>query len=213
MKAIKEFPEPHDLTTLRSFLGCAGYYKRFIPNFADIASPLYGLERKGANVKWTTECQAAIDTLKKRLTSSPILTYPNFDQPFILDTNASNTGLGAVLSQVQNGKERVIAYAAKVLSKPQLNYSTTRKEHFESYLLGREFMARTDHNALTWLNNFKQPKGQVSRWLERLAEFHFSTERPRTNRPTRVISRSDSRNDSRWIRGLQSSRSRRSRKI
>ena len=92
VKAFKEFPEPHDLTTLRLFLGCAGYYRRFIPNFGDIASPLYGLERKGANFKWTTECQAAFDTLKKRLTSSPILAYPNFDRPFILDTDASDQG-------------------------------------------------------------------------------------------------------------------------
>lgn len=196
VKALKEFPEPHDLTTLRSFLGCAGYYRQFIPNFADIAPPLYGLERKGANFKWTTECQAAFDTLKRRLTSSPILAYPNFDRPFILDTDASDTGLGAVLSQVQNGKERVIAYAAKALSKSQRNYSTTRKEllaliwgmeHFEPYLLGREFMARTDHNALTWLNNFKQPKGQVARWLERLAEFHFSIE----HRPGRLHGNAD----------------------
>ena len=134
----------------------------------------------------------------KRLKSSPILAYPNFDRPFILDTDASDTGLGAVLSQVQNGKELVIAYAAKALSKPQRNYSTTRKEllaliwgmeHFEPYLSGREFMARTDHNALTWLikNNFKQPKGQVARWLERLAEFHFSIE----HRPGRLHENAD----------------------
>ena len=69
VKAIKKFPEPHDLTTLRSFLGCAGYYRQFIPNFADIVSPLYGHKRKGANFKLATDCLSAFDTLKKRLTS------------------------------------------------------------------------------------------------------------------------------------------------
>ena len=107
------------------------------------------------------------------------------DEPFILDTDASDRGLGAVLSQVQGGNERVIAYAARALSKAEGNYSTTRKElvtlvwgaeHFETYLNGRRFLARTDHSALQWLQNFKNPRGQVARWLERLSDFDFEVE-------------------------------------
>ena len=110
---------PHDVSTLRSFLGCAGYHRQFVPNFADVASPLYDLERKGVNFKWTIHCQQAFDTLRDCLTSVPVLAYPDFDQLFILDTDASNTGLGAVLSQVQDRKDRVIAYAAKALNTVQ----------------------------------------------------------------------------------------------
>lgn len=104
IKALREYPVPHDVSTLRSFLGFAGYYRQFVPNFADVAAPLYDLERKGINFKWTTHCQKGFDTLRDRLTSAPILAYPDFDQPFILDTDASDTGIGAVLSQVQGSK-------------------------------------------------------------------------------------------------------------
>ena len=107
------------------------------------------------------------------------------DIPFILDSDTSDSGLGAVLSQVQCGKERVIAYAARALSKAERNYSTTRKEllslrwvteHFETFLYGRRFLVRTDHSALQWLQNFKNPRSQVVRWLERLIDFDFEVE-------------------------------------
>ena len=121
-------------------------------------------------------------SIKHHLTNAPILAFPQLDVPFILDTDACDSGLGAVLSQVEGGKERVIAFAAHALTKAERNYSTTRKEllalvwgseHFETYLYGRRFLARTDHNALQWLRNFKNPKGQVARWLERLSDFDF----------------------------------------
>ena len=196
IKAIMEFAVPRDVSTLRAFLGCAGYYRHFVPNFADIAAPLYNLERKETSFQWTKECQDSFDALKYHLTSSPCLAYPRFDLPFIVDTDASDTGVGAVLSQVQNGEERVIAYAAKSLTKAQRNYSTTRKElyalvwgleYFEVYLLGKQFHVRTDHSALKWLYSFKNPKGQVARWLERLAEFNFSIE----HRPGRCHQNAD----------------------
>ena len=102
-----------------------------------------------------------------------------------MDTDASDSGLGAVLSQLQDGKEKVIAYAARALTKAERNYSSTRKEllalvwgaeHFETYLWGKQFIVRTDHNALQWLRNFKNPKGQVARWIERLSDFDFKVE-------------------------------------
>ena len=185
VRVIKEWPVPENESQLRAFLGTAGYYRGFVPNYADIAAPLHSASQKGERFRWTAECEEAFRNIKRKLMNAPILAFPQLDVPFILDTDASDSGLGAVLSQVQDGKERVIAYAARALSKAERNYSTTRKEllalvwgteHFETYLYGRQFLARTDHSALQWLKNFKSPRGQVARWLERLSDFDFEVE-------------------------------------
>ena len=162
-----------------------------MPNYADIAAPLHSASQKGERFKWTTQREEAFGSIKWKLMNAPILAFPQLDELFILDTrctyaqDASDRGLGVVLSQVQVGKERVIAYAAQALSKAERNYSTTRKEllalvwgteHFETYLYGRRFLARTDHSALQWLKNFKNPRGLVDRWLERLSDFDFEVE-------------------------------------
>ncbi|GFW15556.1 retrovirus-related Pol polyprotein from transposon 297 [Trichonephila clavipes] len=116
------------------------------------------------------------------LTSSPILIHPQPDKPFILDTDASNESVGAVLSQEIDGQERVVAYWSKCLSKPERNYCVTRKEllaivkaieHFHHYLYGQKFLLRTDHASLTWLMNFRNTEGQVARWIQRLNEYYF----------------------------------------
>ena len=114
---------------------------------------------------------------------TPILTYPNFSKPFLLDTDASNYGIGAVLSQLDDdGREQVVAYASRSLSKAERKYCVTRREllavvvfvkHFRPYLLGHHFMLRTDHGSLTWLFNFREPEGQLARWLESLQELDF----------------------------------------
>ena len=193
---IKEWPIPPNATQLTAFLGTAGYYRQFVPNYAQIAFPLYRAEQKGDNLTWTAECEEAFRKIKRHLSNAPILAFPRLDVPFILDTDASDSGLGAVLSQVQDGEERVIAYAARALSKAERNYSTTRKEllalvwgseHFETYLYGRRFLARTDHNALRWLRNFKNPRGQVARWLERLSDFDFEVQ----HRSGRLLNNAD----------------------
>ena len=119
--------------------------------------------------------------LKHHLTSAPVLPFPEYSLPFILDTDASGTGVGAVLSQVQEGEERVIAYASRTLTKQKRRYCVTKREllavvtfvrHFRHYLLGCTFELRTDHGSLTWLQNFKEPEGQLGRWLEELQEFN-----------------------------------------
>ena len=185
VRVIKEWPIPANATQLKAFLGTASYYRQFVPNYAQIACPLYRAEQKGDNLTWTAECEEAFLKIKRHLSHAPILAFPRLDVAFILDTDASDSGLGAVLSQVQDGQERVIAYAARALSRAERNYSTTRKEllalvwgleHFETYLFGRRFIARTDHNALRWLRNFKSPRGQVARWLERLSDFDFEVQ-------------------------------------
>ena len=185
IRVIKEWPVPADESQLKAFLGTAGYYRQFVPNYAHIASPLHRACQKGDRFTWTAECQEAFLHIKNKLTNAPILAFPKLDVPFILDSDASDGGLGAVLSQVQYGRERVIAYAARALSKAERNYSTTRKEllallwgteRFETFLYGRRFLVRTDHSALQWLRNFKNPRGQVARWVERLNDFDFEVE-------------------------------------
>ena len=130
------------------------------------------------------DAKNAFDELRKRLVSSPVLAYPDYERRFILDTDASDVGIGAVLSQVSDcGSERVIAYASRSLTRPEQRYCVTRKEllavvefvhHFRQYLLGREFTLRTDHGSLVWIRNFKEPEGQLARWLERLQEYNFT---------------------------------------
>ena len=100
--AVQRFPEPKTLTELRSFLSLAGYYRRFIPHFSGIASPLTNLLKKGQEFLWTTECQSSFAALKEKLTNAPVLAYPRADSPFILATDASGTALGAVLSQLND---------------------------------------------------------------------------------------------------------------
>jgi hypothetical protein len=123
--------------------------------------------------------------LKQQLTTTPVLAFPDFSQGFILDVDASGEGLGAILSRNVDGHELVIAYANRTLSKPERQYCATRREllalvwgaqHFRPYLYGQQFVARTDHNALKWLRNFKQPEGQVARWLEIPSEYNMEIE-------------------------------------
>ena len=182
VSSIKEWKSPKSTKQVQQFLGLANYYRRFIQNFSEIAAPLSQLTKKETVFKWTAECQESMDTIKHKLCEPPILAYPEHGSPYILDTDASNTGVGGILSQVQEGKERVICYGSKKLDKAQQNYCVTRREllavitfvtQFRHYLLGQEFLLCTDHGSLRWLCNFKQPEGQIARWLEILSQYNF----------------------------------------
>ena len=160
------------------------YYRRFIKDFANIAKPLHRLTENASKFVWTTDCQQAFGKLRLLLSQAPVLAHPNFKNSFTLDTDASDNGIGAVLSQIgEDGEEHVIAYGSRLLTKPERNYCVTRKEllavvyfveQYRPYLLGQEFTLRTDHGCLTWLRNFKDPEGQLARWLEKLQEFDFT---------------------------------------
>ena len=161
---------------LRSFIGLTSYYRKFIKDYSETAQPLYSLTKKHEPWKWSADCETAFGTLKEKLISAPILAYPSVDGgEFTLDTDASLTSIGAVLSQEQDGSERVIAYASRTLSEAERNYCVTKLEmlavvfftkYFKHYLLGRHFRIRSDHGSLRWLSRFKEPDGQVQRWLE-----------------------------------------------
>jgi len=170
---------------VRSFIGLASYYRKFIKDFAEIAAPLHALTGKNAKFLWTEDCETAFERLKRRLITSPVLSMPDDFGEFRLDTDASNKSIGAVLSQVQDGEEKVIAYASRMLITPERNYCVTRKEllavvyftgFFRPYLLGRNFLIRTDHSALRWLKHTPEPIGQQARWLEKLEEFSYVIE-------------------------------------
>ena len=112
IEAVRAFPTPTDLKHLRSFLGLASYYKRLIPNFAKIANPLHALTRKDTPFLWSSDCEQAFENLKQSLTQASVLAFPNFDKHFLLETDASGVGLGAVLAQEQeDGSVRALAYA------------------------------------------------------------------------------------------------------
>jgi transposase InsO family protein len=188
---VKEWPHPKTVKQLRSFLGFCGYYRRFIKDYAEIVRPLESLsaeicsgldtnKRRSQDItfKWLDAHESAFTSLKLALTTAPVLSYPNETGKFILDTDASNTGLGAVLSQIQNGVEHVIAYASRKLTKSEKRYCVTRKEllavyyfvkHFRHYLFGRRFLVRTDHKALIWMLNWKKPNtSQYCLWKAEL---------------------------------------------
>ena len=180
---VSTWPTPTSQKELQQFLGLASYYRRFVKNFAAIAKPLYQLTEKTARFTWTDKAQAAFEELRQHLVTAPTLIFPDYQRQFILDTDSSDVGIGAVHSQGhEDGFERVVAYASRTLSRPERRYCVTRREllavvtfiqHFRPYLLGREFLLRTDHGSLTWLTNFKEPEGQLARWLECLQEFSF----------------------------------------
>ena len=182
IQAVRDWHVCRNLTELRAFMGTCGYYRRFVKDFSSIAAPLYGLMKKGVRFEWNTECQQAFAELKKRLTTEPVLALPTDNGMYILDTDASDFGLGAVLPQQQNGEERVIAYTSRTMNRSELKYETTRKEllavvnglkQFRQYLLGRHFVIRTDHVALSWLRRTPEPMPQLARWLTLIEQYDY----------------------------------------
>lgn len=140
---------------------------------------------KGARFVWSEHCKDAFQRLKDLLTSSPVLAYPHVEDSFILDMDASAMGIGGVLSQIQEGEERVIAYASKSLSGTQRRYYMTNRKllavvtfvkQFRYYLQGCQFLLRMDHASLKWLLNFKEPEGMVTRWISFLGRFDMKIE-------------------------------------
>ena len=175
------------ISEVQSFIGLYSYYRRYIPFFSDIAQPLYQCSER-TPFNWSPAAEKAFSRLKQALTCAPVLGYPNPEEQFILDTDASNSDIGAVLSQSQ---ERVIAYFSRSLNCAKRQYCVTRKEllammksirHFHCYLYGKSFVLRTDHAALQSLLNFKCPERQLARWIVQLQQYSFDVQhRPGIN--------------------------------
>ena len=183
INAVASLQDPKNVEQVRSFLGLAGYYRKFIPNFATISAPLVNLTKKNTKFLWRDDHHEAFVKLKNLLCEAPILAYPQFDKKFILQTDASDLGLGAVLTQFDSmGNERAISYASRPLTDREKCYSATEKEalavifatdYFRVYLLGKEFTLVTDHSALRWLHSV-EPKGRLARWVMQLQEYSFN---------------------------------------
>lgn len=178
LEAVANFKQPKNPTDVKSFLGLSGYYRKFIKNFSKIAKPLTELTKKNNPFKWTDTEQKSFDTLKQKLCTAPVLTYPDFNKTFTLTTDASNDGLGAILSQ----DNHPCCYISRTLNNPEKNYTTTEKEllaivwavrRLRQYLLGRKFIIQTDHQALVWLKNCKDPSSRLMRWRLKLEEYEY----------------------------------------
>ncbi len=192
----REWPQPTSIIEVQEFVGLASYYRRFVKDFASVAKPLHNLLRKHARFHWNPESQQAFNKLKEMLTTAPILGYPMDSGDLSLDTDASNFGIKAVLSQLQQGEERVLAYGSRSLTLTEQNYCTKRRElltvvefttYFHQYLLGRSFTVRTDHSSLQWLIRMREPERQLARWLEKLGEYDFKV----VHRPGRCHENAD----------------------
>ena len=201
-EALRNWPAPKDVPELRSFLGFAGYYRRFVKDYSKITRPMTALlggpvkkkrgkaKKTGKSTapaipwKWTTECQEAFDQVKEILCSEPVLAFADFSKIFYLNTDASTSGLGAALYQIQDGKERVVAYASRSLNPSEKNYPAHKLEFlalkwavldkFHDYLYGRRFEVRTDNNPLTYVTTSAKLDATGHRWLAGLSAYDFN---------------------------------------
>ncbi|UYV76233.1 hypothetical protein LAZ67_13003122 [Cordylochernes scorpioides] len=182
IKAIRNFPRPTKVKEVQSFLGMCSYYRKFIKDFSKIADPFINLIKKSVSFTWTERQEEAFQTLKTALLSPPILGHFNPNALTYIHTDASNIGIGATLVQDIGGEEKVISYLSRTLSKAEQNYSTTEKEclavvwsmsKLRPYLYGRHFKIVSDHHALCWLKNLKDPTGRLARWALKIQEYDF----------------------------------------
>lgn len=184
--AISNFPIPRTVRQVRSFLGMCGWYNRYIANFAATAAPLTDLLAKHSRFLWNHEAQSAFDKLKSCLISAPVLSHPDFSRPFFIQCDASKSGVGGVLYQIdENGEEHPIAYMSKKLNAAQRNYCVTELEclaailcllKFRGYVEGMKFTIVTDHASLKWLMSQKDLSGRLARWSLSLQGFDFAIE-------------------------------------
>lgn len=184
VRAVADMPAPSNVKEIQSFLGLTGYYRRFISSYAVLAAPLYALLKKDVTWVWGDAQARAVSQLKQALTSASVLAMPDYTKRFIVQTDASTYGVGAVLAQIHEheGKsvERPIAYVSRSLKAAEKNYSVTHLEllavmfavkQFRHYVLGSDFLIQTDHRALHGLMNSTDLSGRMQRWLTTLQEY------------------------------------------
>lgn len=185
---VKEWPRPTNPKEVKGFVALCGYYRRMVKDFAQIASPLHALTKKDVNYEWSEECEHAFTTLREKLVTQPIVTYPNFDKPFALTCDASSNAVGAVLSQEVDGIDKVVYYYSASLSPTARRYCTFDREFFaivsairkfRHYLLGAKFTIYTDHQPLTRLRTLSldrltDPHNRRSRWMSEIDPLNWN---------------------------------------
>ena len=183
VEAIKNYPRPRNAKEVKRFLGMASYYRKFIKDYGSTAEPINRLLKKETKFYWSDECEESFKKLIFYLTNPPILIYPDFVKEFVLETDASTIGLGAVLAQKdKNGINRAIAYASRMLKPPERKYTATELEglaivwavdQFKQYLYGQKFKIECDHNPLVYIQNMKNQKSRVCRWRDSLTQYDY----------------------------------------
>ena len=184
VKKVTDFKIPTNKTTLRSFIGLCSFYSKFIQNFATLTAPLTDLLKKGTPepIPWNSNCDHSFGQLKQCLCKDPILKLPQMNLPFVLRTDASNVGIGAVLFQYHNNEPFPVGFASKKLLDRETRYSTVEKEllavvfgisKFKYYLMGQKFLLEVDHQPLVYLQKFKSHNNRLLRWALGLQAYDF----------------------------------------
>ncbi len=180
--AINKFPVPRTVTNVKSFMGLVNYYRSFIPNCSIIAAPLFHLTHKNVKFVWDDKCQKSFELLKEKLVSAPVLMSPDPNAEYYLSVDASTEGIGGILEQKnEKGELHPVAFISRILNKNEKNYSVTELEALAiihaikklGYLInnGKNVHINTDHNALKWLLDIKNPSGRLSRWALQLQPY------------------------------------------
>ena len=178
LEKLRSFPIPTNISQLRAFLGLANYYRRFVRNFATIASPLYPLLSTTGKWLWDDSHQAAFTRILSAVESDAVLPHPRFDLPFILDCDASDSGIACILSQNVDGVERPVMFDSRPTATGEKKWHIREKEalsiiwglqRMRRFILGRPFTVRSDHSSLAWLLQAKS--GRLARWAIQVSEF------------------------------------------
>lgn len=189
VSAMLNYPRPQTVTELKRFVGLVGWYRRFIPFYSNLTAPMTGLikgKRKSQKIEWTDSAEDSFRRIKEALVSAPILVSPDFRKQFTIQCDASDIGVGCVLTQEgESGQEVVIAFASRTLTSAERKYTVTEKElaailfgteKFRCYVEGTRFRVITDHYSLLWLNRLKDPSGRLARWAVKLQQFDMMIE-------------------------------------
>jgi hypothetical protein len=180
LDAIDRFPVPTDTSSLKSFLGIASYYRRFVSSYARLAAPLHYLLKMGVSVRWTAVEQRAMREIQDALLAAPTLVCDDDECQLELKTDASKLGLGAVLSRVDTDGERPITFISRGTSSAEQNYCSNELEccalvwalgKLRHHLYGRRFTVWTDNIALKWLHSKKDVEGKLARWILALQDY------------------------------------------
>ena len=184
IEAVKSYPVPKTRKQLKAFLGLASYYRRFVQGFSSIAAPLHSLLKKDSDFQWSKSCDEAFNLLKQKLTSSPILAFPNMQEPFFLSVDASGSAIGFILGQHDaSGREVVISYGGRALRGTEIKWSICEREclalveaikQFQPYLSHNHFTVYSDNIALKWLQKIKDQNGRLGRWSVKLQGYDFT---------------------------------------
>ncbi|KAG5886535.1 hypothetical protein JTB14_002032 [Gonioctena quinquepunctata] len=182
VKAMLELPRPTNISEVRRVVGTFSWYRRFIQDFFSVIAPITGLLRKGSRFEWSRDCAVSFQQIKECLVAAPILSCPDYSMPFVVQTDASGFGIGAVLTQPHPEGDKVISYLSRSLSRQERNFTTTEREclavlwaveKLRPYLEGVPFSVITDHYSLLWLHNLKDLTGRLARWSVRLQQYDF----------------------------------------